>query len=187
MEYTCKCCGKEFEAKQRTFVCIECRISGATCLECGKPIPYNRRFCSHSCNSRHNATTNNPMNNLENREKIRTTKLLRYGEQYEEAKRKRKEAWEAGKEQRREEGIRKWRESIAKNGSKLGLANQAAKERVLKAAAENGGMGLANPIIRAKARKTIIERYGVDNAAKDPEVRKKISEKLKTSSYGRSQ
>ena len=181
MRYECRSCGKEFEAKRRTFVCGECRISGATCLECGKPIPYNRKFCSHSCNSRHNATTNNPMNNLENREKIRATKLLRYGEQYEEAKRKRKEAWEAGKEQRKEEGIRKWRESIAKNGSKLGLANQAAKERVLAKARLTGGMGLANPANKKKAQKTMQERYGVDNAAKDPEVRKKISDKLKVS------
>lgn len=179
MKYICKNCGKEFEAKQRAFVCEECRISGANCKECGKPIPYGRKFCSYSCNSRHNMKTNNPMNNAENRNKIRETRLERYGEQLRIVREKKKADWEAGKEQRKAEGIRKWRASVESGGKALGLANKKAKERVLKAASENGGMGLANPIIKAKARKTVIERYGVDNVAKDPEIQKIISEKLK--------
>lgn len=178
MVYICKNCGKEFEAKQRTFVCSECRVSGSTCKWCGKSIPYGRKTCSYSCNSKYNATYNNPMDDLENREKIRQTHEERYGEETRKRQAARKAEWEAGREQRQKEGIEKWKKSIKKNGKPLGMAVPEVKERIMAEAAKNGGMGLANPKIRKKAQKTVMKRYGVDNPAKDPEIRKIISEKL---------
>lgn len=43
-----------------------------------------------------------------------------------------------------------------------------------------GGMGTSSPVLRAKIENTIQEKYGVRNVSELPEIRKKISDKLKS-------
>lgn len=177
----CKNCGRSFDISKRftLSICPECKVSGATCGFCGQSIPYGKKFCSYSCNSKHNMSVSNPMSNPENRKKIAETKRERYGDQWEkaEAQRKKEKAeWDKGKAKRRKEGDIKRIKKIREEGTKIGLANA---EGLRKARETTGNkLGLANPKIMKKARATCLEKYGVRNPAQAPAIRSVISEKV---------
>mgnify|MGYP004645601071 CR=1 FL=1 len=103
----CKKCSREFETEiSNKSICNSC-ITGDSnsvfhCLYCGAPISYNKKFCSHSCNSKYNLSKYNPFSDnsvmdavRENQQlklqdknykksitdKIKATKLEKYGDE----------------------------------------------------------------------------------------------------------
>lgn len=180
----CICCGKEFDLSNRNklSLCADCKDHGAICPICGKSMPYGKKFCSYSCNSKHNISIKNPMDNPESRKKIGETLRANFGEIWEENARKRtaeRQEWLSHADERKAAGVAKWKETRAKNCKPVGMAHPEAKKRIMATAAKNGGMGLANPSAKAKARKTSLERYGYENPVLSPQVRETISQKVK--------
>lgn len=180
----CTECGKEFKQKNNSTlaVCPECRVNHHPCPICGKPVPYGRKFCSYSCNSKHNIANFNPMSSQENRDKLSASLNAHFGEQWAVNKQKREEEhreWKKGEFERRSIAQKQAVQRMKARGVLMGLADPEVKKKAMETAEKNGGMGLSNPKARERARKTCLECYGVENPVKTPEVRKKISEKAK--------
>lgn len=183
-ESVCICCGKTFAMSNRNkiSVCDECKDHGAICPVCGEPMPYGKKVCSYSCNGRNNMTNSNPMDNPESRKKISEKIHAHFDPIWGELRKQRAEEraeWEKHADEREAARLAKWRATRAKSGIPTGMARPEVKVRIMETAAKKGGMGLANPDAKRKARETSIARYGIPNPVKAPEVRKKISEKVK--------
>ena len=181
---TCECCGKDFEIS-RTFkkpICPECKVGGSTCPVCGKKMPFGKKYCSYSCNSKHNMSIYNPMDDEANRKKISTVKQERYGAQWAEAKRKREEAaaeYRAGSFQRRSEAQKAAAARAKERGTLFGRANPEVKARIDATMIERyGGIGMGSPVLQEKARQTNLEKYGAENPAHSDAIRKKISQNV---------
>ena len=185
----CKVCGKEFQEGNTSHlsICPDCRLYGATCPVCGKKIPWNRKFCSYSCNSKHNMSISNPMDDPANRQKISNTLQEHYGEQWKAARIERERIaaeYKAGEPERRRAAGIKAAATVKAKGILVGLANPEIREKIIATAkAKNGGMGLANPAAKEKARQTNLAKYGVENPAKSQEIKDKIR-KVQQERYG---
>lgn len=64
--------------------------------------------------------------------------------------------------------------NMARYGVPFVMQNPDVQARQRNTTETNGGYGMANPKVREQIQKTVMEKYGVDNALKSPDVRAKI-------------